>query len=348
MVNKKTKKPTLEYIANIAGVSITTVSRVINGSSLVREEVAKDIKRIISETGYVHKASKIELPLSMTEVDFFCLEHLYTESSFYAEIIQSIKKEFESKKIAINIQLYNKHTTSSLLSSLISNSQAILVLGEPEDNLTQLLYDTRLPVLLINAIDSQMKIPSIHPDYELGGYMAASYLIENGHTKVKVITSNDRHSTCQRTDGFLRALLFSNIDHDKDDVVVDLNTYEKSDHTNFGAQELLPKLIAQGLFEDVTAVFCVSDKIAYTLINALNSHNIRVPDDISVIGFDNLTLSSIIQPALTTLSVDYSSLAKATLIKLVRLSNEPGNIRNRATIPVEVIERETVKYITPM
>ncbi|KHT65576.1 hypothetical protein RJ45_00025 [Photobacterium gaetbulicola] len=345
MVQKKSKKPTLESIAKLAGVSITTVSRVVNGSDLVRAEVAKDINRIISETGYVHKSSKIEIPLSLSDVDFLCLEHLYTESSFYSEIIQSIKNEFERQKININVKIYNKQTTTTALQSLVSNSQAIIVLGEPEDNLTNVLYDKKLPVLLINALDSQMKIPSIHPDYELGGYLAASYLIGKGHSKLKIITSNDRHSTCQRTDGFLRALLFSKINYNKDSVVVDLNTYEKTDNTNFGAQELLPKLISQGVFDDCTAVFCISDKIAYSFINALQSNNISVPNDISVIGFDNLTLSSIIKPALTTLSVDYSNLAKATLIKLVRLSNEPGNIRNRATIPVEVIERDTVKEL---
>ncbi|WP_394153779.1 LacI family DNA-binding transcriptional regulator [Vibrio maritimus] len=348
--SKVVKKPTLDYIAELAGVSKTTVSRALNKSHLVKDDVVEHIRKIAEQAGYVNKNTKLEIPLSLTKVTFYCLDHLSNHSSFYSELIASVKSEFEKTDIEINVVLYNKHTSSSVLLKGVSSSQAALILGEPTEKLMASLNDASIPTLLLNAIDDEMIIPSIHPDYELGGFLAGKYLIKKGHTKIKVITSNDRHSTIQRTDGFLRALSFAGIDFEHEDVVVDLHTYEQPvDRLNsgdFGAQDILPKLIDDGLFADCTAVFCICDMIAFSLINALANANIVVPNDISVIGFDNLTLTSCVSPKLTTLNVNYNSLAQASLIKLVRLTNDPNVNGNRTAIPVSLVERESVRTLT--
>ncbi|ORT52282.1 hypothetical protein ST37_02845 [Vibrio sp. qd031] len=341
------RKPTLAHIASVAGVSKATVSRVLNGSGLVRDDVVKRVKNVVAETGYVHKSPKLQIPMQLNHVTFFCIDVLSNASSFYSTILRSVKEEFDKMNITVDIVLYNKNTSNEVLCSKTNNSQALLILGEPSISLSEVLRQSELPALLLNAIDDQMKVPSIHPDYELGGFMAASYLLERGHSKIKIITSNDRHSIYQRTDGFLRALQFAGLDLNYDDVVVDLNKIKKSGSTSvlgdFGAQELLPTLIDEGVFSDCTAVFCICDMIAFSLIDALAHHKLKVPDDISVIGFDNLNLTSLVKPNLTTLSVNYANLAKATLIKLVRLSNEPDNVESRSMIPVEIVERLSVK-----
>ncbi|WP_197068504.1 LacI family DNA-binding transcriptional regulator [Photobacterium gaetbulicola] len=344
--SNKVKNPTLDHIASLAGVSKTTVSRALNGSDLVREDVKKHVRAVAEQEGYVNKAAKIEIPLPLKMVSFYCLDHLANASSFYDQIIHSVRSELEKLSIKVNIVLYNKQSSSSILSRSLKESDAILVLGEPYGNLSQVLNGSKLPTLLLNGLDQEMKIPSIHPDYELGGLMAGSYLIERGHTNVKIITSNDRHSTYQRTDGFFRAFALSGIDLNREEALIDLSKYHNGNHStspgDFGAKEILPKLVEQGRFKECTAVFCICDMIALSFISTLTHYDIRVPDDISVIGFDNLTLTSFVQPRLTTLSVDYSMLAKAAIMKLVRLSNESRDIGNRTTIPVKVVERDTV------
>ncbi|QIA65451.1 substrate-binding domain-containing protein [Vibrio astriarenae] len=343
---KKVKNPTLDHIASLAGVSKTTVSRALNGSELVRDDVMKHVREIAEQAGYVHKAAKIEIPLPLKAVSFYCLDHLANASSFYDQIIHSVRSELEKLSIKVNIVLYNKDFSSSVLARSMKDSDAMLVLGEPFGNLSEALKQSSLPTLLLNGLDKEMKIPSIHPDYELGGLMAGSYLIEKGHRNVKIITSNDRHSTYQRTDGFFRAFSLSGIELDREESTIDLSKYQKGDRVtspgDFGAKEILPKLVEQGAFKDCTAVFCICDMIAFSFISALAHADISVPEDISVVGFDNLSLTSFVHPRLTTLSVDYSMLANAAIMKLVRLSNESNGIGNRTTIPVTVVERDTV------
>ncbi len=352
------KKPTVEQIAAIAGVSKATVSRVLNGSSQVKEEVIKRVEAVIKETGYVKKRSALEIPLIIDRLTVFCDDSAVASHTFYGSLLSELKIEASKLNVQLEMSMFNQLTSHEQLNTRLDQAQALLILGTPNQDVIRYGQKTKLPIVIINGVDAYMQYQSISPDYEFGGFLATDYLIRRGHSKIKILTANDRHSTFQRTDGFLRALTLAGIEFDRNQVVVDFVDYaDKVESTrglsgnalitnpsgDFGAREILPLLLEEGVFNDCTAVFCICDMMALSLIEALSSVGIRVPEDISVIGFDNLGVGAISTPPLTTISVDYNKIAQAAVHKLITVMSSPTKVATRSSMAVELIERASVK-----
>ncbi|MGR5143921.1 LacI family DNA-binding transcriptional regulator [Photobacterium sp. DNB23_23_1] len=351
------KKPTLEHIATIAGVSKATVSRVLNGSPKVKEDVVKRVEAIIEETGYVKKRSALEIPLTLDTLTVFCDDSAFAPHTFYGTLLNELKIEASKLNIKLEMSMFNQLTSDEQLSSRLDQAQALLILGTPNQDVIRQGQKTKLPIVIINGVDPYMQYQSISPDYEFGGFLATDHLIRHGHSKIKILTANDRHSTYQRTDGFLRAMNMAGIEFDRDDVVVDFVKYADKVESarglsgnelitnpsgDFGAREILPLLIDEGVFNDCTAVFCICDMMALSLIEALSSLGVRVPEDISVIGFDNLGVGAISTPPLTTISADYNKIAQTAVHKLITIMSTPAKVATRSSMAVELIQRGSV------
>ncbi|WED29777.1 LacI family transcriptional regulator [Vibrio sp. DW001] len=354
------RKPTLDLIASLAGVSKATVSRVLNDSSLVKPDVVTRVLEVIEEIGYVKKRKSVEIPSSFKKLTVVCDDSAFAPHTFYGNLLSELKLETSKLSIQLEMSMFNQLTSPSQASQRLSDTEALLILGNPNEDIVQLMARKRIPVVIINGVDPYMKTQSISPDYEFGGFMAADYLIQHGHRRIKILTANDRHSTFQRTEGFLRALTMAGVDYQRADTVIDFIDYidkvvsnrglvGKALITNpsgdFGAREILPLLIKEKVFEQCTAVFCICDMMALSLIEALSSVGIRVPEDISVIGFDNLDVGAISVPPLTTISTDYNKIAQTALHKLLTTISTPNKAATRSSVAVELIERGSVAQI---
>tara|TARA_R110001583_G_scaffold28426_2_gene100868 strand:- start:463 stop:1626 length:1164 start_codon:yes stop_codon:yes gene_type:complete len=355
------RKPTLDQIALLSGVSKATVSRVLNNNSLVKPDVVARVQKVIQELGYIKKRKSVDISLPFSKLTVICDDSAVASNTFYGNLLSELKQEASKLSIQLEMSMFNQLTSPSQANQKLSNIEALLILGNPNKDIVHLASKNNLPIVIINGLDPYMKTQSISPDYEFGGFMAADYLIKNGHTKIKILTANDRHSTFQRTDGFLRALTMSGIKYDKSDTVVDfINYVDKVESSrnlvgnalitnpsgDFGAREILPLLIKEKVFDNCSAVFCICDMIALSLIEALSSVGIRVPEDISVIGFDNLAVGAISSPPLTTISTDYNKIAQTALNKLISsISNTNKVTTTRSSVSVELIERNSVRRI---
>lgn len=354
---KKPKKPTLEQIAALAGVSKATVSRVLNGSDLVKSDVARKVEAIITEIGYVRRKSSLEIPMNLSKITVFCDDSAFAPHTFYGTLLNQLIVEANKLSIGLEMLVLNPSNNPNSLKEKLSDAQSLLILGNPNEELLKITHSKNIPAVIINGVDPKMHTPSISPDYEFGAFMATEYLLAKGHKKIKLITANDRHSTYQRTDGFLRALSMAGIQHDPKEVVIDFVDYAervepvrglkgkdliRNSMGDFGAQEILPLLLAENRFDDCTAVLCLCDMVALSLIESLSSINKRVPEDISVIGFDNLSVSAISSPPLTTMSTDYNKIAQSAIYKLITAISSPNKVANRSSVLFEMIERGSV------
>ncbi len=257
------RKPTLDQIASLAGVSKTTVSRVLNDSSLVKPDVVRRVQHVIEEIGYIKKRKSIEIQMSIKKLTVVCDDSAFAPHTFYGNLVSELTFEANKLSIQLEMSMFNQLTSPVQANNKLCDSEALLILGIPNKGIIQFATKNSIPVVIINGIDPHMKIQSISPDYEFGGFMAAEYLIRHGHRQIKILTANDRHSTFQRTEGFLRALTMGGIEYQRSDTIIDFIDYTdkvvssrglvgKAIITNslgdFGAREILPLLIKEKVF----------------------------------------------------------------------------------------------------
>ena len=212
-------------------------------------------------------------------------------------------------------------------------------------------------MVLVNGYDEKMRISSVSPDYLMGAILATKELINHGHKKIKLITSGKRQSFFDRKAGFIRALEIENIPIPKN-AILDLELYSEKklgwDTPNiqrgggsgitFRANKILPHAYENGEFDEFTAAFCACDRTAIHLIDLLKSKGYSIPDDFSIIGFDDLEISAMTTPPLSTMKVDFDALTEAALDLLItKLINT--NHSMRLSTPVLPKFRETVKEI---
>ncbi|MGF1749925.1 MULTISPECIES: LacI family DNA-binding transcriptional regulator [Vibrio] len=349
-MNRK-KKTTLTDIAELCGVSKATVSRVMNQSELVSDDVVRKVRAALQEHGYKRTQPKLKIPMPIRKILVLGEHDLNSPHSFFGSILKDLKQQANDLDIAIELQLRAQisHDNSA---QLLTRAQAIIVLGMDDSELLTMLRATHLPVLLINGYDPMMQFSSVSPDYYLGGQLAADYLFSLGHKNIKCITANIKPTVYQRADGFKRALLENGITQ-PDEHIIDLAQHIVAQTinddeitqlgTDFGAHKWIPEMISNGVFANCTAVFCICDMIAMTLIEAFRTQGIRVPDDISVLGFDDIDLAEFSTPPLTTIRTDHKRIAKVAIHTLIQAINDGGDTVTRSCVSVSLVSRQSCR-----
>ncbi len=349
------KKITLKDLATLSGTSIATVSRVLNNSESVSDEARININKAIAQTGY-KRQNRLSVLSQLGKIAIIANDDVETPSTFYNAILSGLKFEANRLSIEFELLLTSQITNFDKYHEYLSSFSGILLIGLENPHTLEYLRQHDLPIQIINGVDASMQFSSISPDYEQGGFLAGQYFIRHHLKRPKLVTVNLRHSIYQRQQGFMRAYHDAEIEFSKKDQVIDLLKVAKefdldlyqsiANNTagaDFGASQLFPYLIEQGYFDDCDSIFCICDMMAISLIQSLKSHNIQVPQDISVIGFDDLEVSKIITPNLTTIRVNYIDLAKQGLAMLIHRINHGTVSSVRSNLSVELIERNSVK-----
>lgn len=349
------QKTTLKELARLSGTSIATVSRVLNNADSVSDEARDAINTAIMQTGY-KRQNRLSVLSQLGKIAVIANQDVETPSSFYNAILSGLKHE--ANRLSIEFELFLTHSATNLSKyhEYLSTFSGILLIGLENPSTLEYLKSHHLPIQIINGIDASMQFSSISPDYEQGGFLAGQYFIQRGMQRSKLVTANLRHSIYQRQQGFMRAFHQAGRDFSPKDQVIDLlsvaRTLDAELHQNianntcgadFGASKIFPTLIEQGYFDSCDSVFCICDMMAISLIQALKSHGIQVPEDISVMGFDDLEVSKMITPNLTTIHINYIDLAKQGLAMLIHKINHRTLSSVRANLSVELIERNSVK-----
>lgn len=355
-----TKKITVSVLSELTGVSRATVSRVLNNNSNVNESVRQKVLAAIEETGYQRsgsnpygKVSKVTLVSDDAT--------LLTNNHFYEPILQSLKQEASLAHLSLDFKISNRLKDPKSFHEFLGKPEAIILIGSDRLELINAICELQVPTVLLNATDPLMRLCSVLPDYEFGAFLLTNYLIKKGHRKIKLLTANVKHSVFQRTDGFLRALNLYHIPYTYEHNIIDVVTLaDKVDPSgklyhdivegrigfDFGISHFYDYLIENDYFKDTSAVFCICDLAALGLIDKFKEHGIKVPEDLSVVGFDDLTISSIVEPPLTTINSNTEDLARLTFSLLSRILTE--NIKHplRLCQEVKLMERNSVLDLT--
>ena len=331
-------KPTIRDVARLANVSISTVSRVMNAPDTVIRSKQERVLNAINELKYKPNALARGLIYKKTNTLGVVIPDI--RNSYYADIIRGM--EDASKKLGYNLIICNTDHDRNRLFSYLSNFDerqvdGILFTSEPiTPDYHKELKRLRKPVVLVSTHSLDYELPSVRINDEEAAYDAAKHLIESGHRSIGWIgfDLSDSIAGLTRYQGYIRAHRDFGLPIRQENIhLVRLWSDDSMDAAH--------RLFLQN--PDLTAVFTASDELAIGLLCYLNERGIPVPEQVSVIGFDNIRMSRFTIPKLTTVAQPMYEIGYRSVEKLhARIEGAEDPIL-REYLPHELILRSSTR-----
>ncbi len=321
--------PTIKDVAKKSNVSVATVSRVINNTGYVNVETRRIVEDVIKELNYVPNELARSLFRKKSKIMGLIVPHISTY--FFAELIESLEDAITKK--GYKLMIFNSKDDIELEKRYISvfsqyNIDGLILAANTQCIKTYL--DLKIPILTIDHIIDK-SIPSITSDNVMGGELAARKLVAVGAKKIIHFRGPSVLITVvDRSRGFYQVMDEYNIDVSSFDL--DFKTPDLKDIEMFIKKR-----------PDVDGIFCSSDIIAIYVISVLKKLGYQVPKDVQVIGFDNIELCEVLNPALTTIAQPIIDIGISAVDKLIKMINKKTLEDMHSVLPVYLIERESTK-----
>jgi DNA-binding LacI/PurR family transcriptional regulator len=335
---------TLKDIAREAGVSVMTVSNVVNGNfSKVSKEKAEQILKIIEERKYVPNSSARSLAKSNSRIIALILRGEQNEntlqSAHNATLVGTIIQKVQNLGYYIMINIFKSQEDISQ-SLRTWNVEGAILLGMFDDEIENIYRVNDIPMVFIDSYSKVRQLSNVGIDDYKGGQLAAQYLIDHGHRKMAFVGPPTTHNGViqHRFSGFCDALKKNGLSL-------------KPENQFVLESDVQPEVIIEtgreiaSLGKQITAAFVTSDQIASYLIHGLKTSGMRVPENLSIIGFDDLMIGTQMTPQLTTIAQDLDKKARLSVEILFRQLQSPGSPAESMVLDVELKERESVATI---
>ncbi|OAP42574.1 LacI family transcriptional regulator [Sinorhizobium glycinis] len=331
MTDTNSKRLRQADIAAHAGVSISTVSRVLANEPGISEDVRRQIFKVASDLGYPIKASSIALPGTLALI----ASHGMTGglSVFYEGIVEGLRSEAARLGMPFDIRLVReaKGTPETVREHMKSaGAEGLFLVGiDPAAALCNWLDESGTPVILVNGTDPHMRFDGVSPANFSGAYAATQRLLDAGHRRVLHLTGSHRHTIRERIRGFEAAVASADGGEGR---VIRL-PFEGNSSVEAHAATLAALADDSGF----SAAFCMNDFIAVGVLEAVAEMGPRVPEDFAIIGFDDLPCAEMANPRLATMRVDRVALGREAIGMMhFRLQNRDSPARHvsHAVIPV--------------
>jgi LacI family transcriptional regulator len=328
-------RPTIHAVAKRAGVSIATVSRLLNGSTRVSEETAARVRRAIEEVGYLPNASARGLAMSANGTLAVIFPKL--SGPFFSELIRGA--EASARETGYHLLVYGdsslaKATQEQMLGLLATKSDG-LILASENIGLDYIRDVQRwgLPVVVLGRQPDDISVDSVRPDNINGAVKAVSHLIEHGYRRIAMITGRRTHlHAADREAGYRKALY----DHGLPIISELVIPGAFDEESGYAATHLLLRM--QPVPE---AIFAANDEMAIGALAAVREKGLRVPADIALVGFDDIAQARYVQPSLTTVDQDMHGQAQiAVQMLLARVNGSDAETETRL-VPTELVIRES-------
>lgn len=338
-----------KLIAKLAGVSRSTVSKVLNGYSDISEVTKEKILKIIRENGYYPNMSAQILAGKNSGIIGLLVytgkssknlneRKKLTESLYYSQLISEIIDEAENLGYLVLISYISnkKNDWKKIFENGVIDGAIVISGGKKIEEINELIQSNYKIVLLdYEKTVFNNFITTIKADHFYGGYKATEYLIQNGHKNILHLTGEiKRKITIQRARGYLECLKNNNINTSK----ILVAKYDQK-----VAYNVINTHIKSNKGFKYTAIFAGNDYIALGAIRALNDNKINVPNDVSVIGYDNMELCEYTTPRITSVNHLGEEIAKKALIELINILN--GKKGGEEKVKLSILERESVLKI---
>ncbi|MCK3655081.1 transcriptional regulator [Pasteurellaceae bacterium Macca] len=326
---------TMKDIARIAGVSLSTVSHVVNRSRFVSEGVTQKVQRVIDELNYT--PSLVARSLKVKETNTIGMVVTTSNNPFFAEVVRHVERYCERHHyhlILVNTEATNEHLQRHLDRLLRKQVDGLLLMcAEPQDLAPALLSQIHLPMVVIDWWQQPLNADIIHENSELGGYLATTALIEAGYQEIAIITGElSKPLASNRLAGYKRSLLTHNLPLRPEWIIESHFHYQ-------GGIEGMEKLLA--LPKLPRAIFAMNDSIALGAYQAIWRAGLRIPQDIAMVGYDNIELAQYLSPPLSTIHQPKARLAKHAVEQLIARIHQPNKAIENICLDPELVKRES-------
>ncbi|MDO5047753.1 MAG: LacI family DNA-binding transcriptional regulator [Anaerococcus sp.] len=322
----------IKDVAKLANVSITTVSMVLNNrdnkiSEKTREKVIKAANKLnyspnpIARSLVMKRSNAILLVIPDISNPFFGvmakeLSVLFEKEGYWLYIYNSSVGNFDER---VFLDLVEKNFI-----------ELSLIVDRRAKNFSSKTRDRHKIIFLDEINDEGMTVTC---DNERGGYIVSEYLLDNTYKNIGLIAGEkDSMNSNQRIKGFLKNFKIRNIDFDKNNIFYGNYTFE-SGYEN--AKKLLQR--------KVDAVFCLNDMMAFGLIKYCKENNINVPNDLSVVGYDDVFISDLLSPRLTTINQDHQEIAREVIDLSKKILSKETIDKKKILIKPVLVKRDSVK-----
>ncbi|MBD1382534.1 LacI family DNA-binding transcriptional regulator [Metabacillus arenae] len=329
---------TIKDIAKLANVSHTTVSRAMNNSPHIKEATKRKILEIAEKLNYSpdYHARGLVLQKSYTIGLFFTSIADGTSSSFLVEAIKGVNSVIDE-----NFNLFIRGISDYEDYSFITNKRfdGILLMSQSDEDNTFIYHvlDKNIPLVVLNRELEDRSVTNILSNDKEGAYQAVNYLMDSGHQQIALIEGReDFRSAHERKAGFLHALIDRQIQPRKEYMI-------KGNYDMQSGYDGLKQLLK--LERPPSAIFCANDDMAIGAMNAAFEAGLSVPDELSIIGFDDIGFSQYTIPTLTTVKRPIEKISKAGAERILQLMDQPAERGEKQFINTELIIRNSVSNI---
>jgi len=334
---------TIREVAEVAGVSIGTVSRVLNEKPGVSETTRQHVLKITKELDY-HPTTR--LPIAQRSISNLGLlirptENPLTSDPFYGGIFHGVESSCQEKHISVSF------STLDFFNGRLRRIPAIL----KDERNSGLILLGALPKEIVIAIENAIKVPIVLVDnyfpnscwdsvmianYE-GAYTATEHLISAGHKNIVMMSGPDHPSILERRDGYKKAMQ----DHELEPLLIETISESPRDGLSpIDGENGIVNILCQA--PDTTAVFCSNDNQAVGAIMKLRELGFEAPKDISIVGFDDVMLGKFTSPPISTIHVDRTTLGQMAVELLLDRIYNPDRSIVKASVGTKLVERNSV------
>jgi DNA-binding LacI/PurR family transcriptional regulator len=326
-------KVTIYDVAREANVSIATVSKVINNTGRISEKTRKKVKEVMRKLDYQPNLMASALMGKQTKTIGLLIPDL--ANPFFSELARSI--EDRGHELGYNLVIcstdYQEEKENKYLTLLLQKRVDGFILASGFENLNKVeeLIKDNIPVAIVARDFPMISVNAVALDDFMGGYIAANYLIDLGHKDIAIIASNV-WSNRERLRGFKHALEEHNLKFRDDfEYITEINVES--------GKVMTIKYLSNA--NPPTAIFACNDLVAVGAIQAAKKLGINVPEQLSVVGFDNTIVATIIEPNLTTIAQPIQNMGKEVMDLMVSILNGDKQDITRLTLLPTLVERES-------
>lgn len=331
---------TIKDVARMANVSIATVSRVLNGTKRANPETREKVMRAVELTGYRPNALARGLVNKRTHVIGVMIPEISNE--IFAQVINGLESILDAEGYSILLAITNGNKEKEMKYFQLFEDKKIdgIILSgvKYSSSLKQFFSKKQIPAVVIGQQFQLHGFPSVNIDNVEGAHKATTHLLDNGHTKIGFISAPlyDLAVGGDRLKGFRQAMKERHMSVSKQSVV-----HADSFKINSGyeaAKEMLANTFKP------TAIFAATDRLALGAMNYLYDHGWKIPQDCSIIGFDDIEIAPLVQPKLTTVHVNYAEFGiQAANLLLELLEDNSKNLKSSIIVPTTLVIRDSVK-----
>ena len=328
---------TIKDVAKKAGVSISTVSRVINDSKPVTDEVKQKVLDVIKETGYIPNPLARSLVTKRSQLIGVIVPEV--SDSFVNEVlngIEEVAKMYDYEILLANTYSDKEQELKSI--NLLRAKQVegiVMVCWKVEEDHINYIQNCGIPATYISKTARDYDIYTVSTSNKEATYDMTKYLIDKGHEEIAFImtSKDDTVLERERLSGYEQALNESNIKLDESLIKYGGTTYE-------AGYESMKELLEEGIVPQ--AAFVTGDEAAIGAINAACDKGYKVPEDISVAGFKDVKIAKMYRPKLTTVYQPLYDMGAVAIRMVIKLINKEHLESKKIELPYKIIERESV------